>query len=193
MAKQTSGKKGPPPEIHWTERISVGVKDIDDQHKHLIGIANKLIRALHSGLADKMVAPIIRSLREYTVYHFRDEEKFMRDMGFPHLAEHHREHQALTARVKEYQDALYRKQDIRPTEIRDFIKDWLINHILRSDGRIADFVREEGKSDRNAERKPETNEGREEKAPEQVVDSPAKEDEPSGRPSGADNAADENG
>lgn len=139
---QQDKKKSPPPEIKWTERISVGVKQIDDQHKRLIGIANKLIRAMHNGLAPKMVNHIVRDLREYTVFHFRDEEKLMGDAGYPHLPEHQREHRALTARVKEYQDALYRKQDIKPAEIRDFIKDWLINHILRSDGRLADFMRE---------------------------------------------------
>jgi hemerythrin-like metal-binding protein len=120
---------------------------VDDQHRKLISIANELIKALHFGYAHKIVSKVIRELREYTVYHFNDEEALMKEVGYHDLPEHQRQHEALTRQVKDYQDALYRKQQVKPGEIRDFIKDWLIGHILTHDGALANHIREQKSED----------------------------------------------
>lgn len=151
MPPENTQTQGPPPEIRWSEAIAIGVKTVDEQHKYLLAIANKFLRAMHMGVGDKILAAIIRELREYTVTHFRDEEEIMRKAGYPHLMEHQREHQNLTAQVKKYQDDIYRKNPLDPLEIRGFIKQWLIGHMINSDGRIAAFMREPGAAKHQAE------------------------------------------
>lgn len=167
MPPENTEAQSTPPEIRWSEAIAIGVKNVDEQHKYLLGIANKFLRALHAGVGDKILGSIIRELREYTVTHFSDEEDFMRKVGYPHLMEHQREHQNLTAQVKKYQDDIYRKNPLDPLEIRGFIKQWLIGHMIGSDARIAAFMREPGTAAKVAESPKEADEKPQEPGQEQ--------------------------
>jgi len=151
MPAQTMDKPSGPPEIKWSESIAIGVGNVDEQHKHMLSVANKFLRALHMGYGDKILAAVIRDLREYTLTHFRDEEELMSKVHYPHLLEHQREHQNLTMQVKRYQEDIYRKNPIDPVEFRAFIKQWLIGHMIGSDGRIAAFMRDPGTPEEQAE------------------------------------------
>jgi len=108
----------------------------------MVGIANSLLKAIKEGKGHEIIKKIVTELREYTVHHFYDEEKYMGKIKYPKLAEHQGEHARLTRQVKGYQHAMYKKQEITAEEVRDFLKTWLLDHILKSDMQIAAFVRE---------------------------------------------------
>ena len=62
--------------IKWSDAFSVGVKIIDSQHMHLVGIMNKLCNALDKGQEMKVIKNVLDELSEYAVVHFDTEEKF---------------------------------------------------------------------------------------------------------------------
>lgn len=129
------------PALRWDNRLCVGVEEIDDQHKALIGYCNDLVAAVRRGRGQKAVAKLMNQLREYTVRHFTAEEGLMERMGYPELGAHRAVHNQLTKQVKLYQRQIYQQHAPEPAEVRSFLKDWLINHILAEDLKIAAFLK----------------------------------------------------
>ncbi|THB62773.1 MAG: hemerythrin [Desulfovibrio sp.] len=133
--------------IHWDSSLNLGIKEIDDQHKELIRIINLLLESVEKGKAEEAVTKTLMRLREYTVYHFSSEEEFLETICYPDRNNHSQRHQQLKQRVKDFQYSRFYKEDITVLEIKEFLSDWLLTHILEWDMNIAKFVREqEGKA-----------------------------------------------
>ena len=127
--------------IEWTPSLSVGVELIDDEHKKLIAICNNMAHNVKGERNNKAITEGFKELRAYTVYHFGNEEKFQKSISYPAANEHAQEHARLRKRVKDYQQLLYREGHISEDSVIDFLKDWLINHVLREDMKIGQFSR----------------------------------------------------
>ncbi len=131
--------------LKWTDSLSLGVRQIDDQHRELIRIANGLLNAVELGRPTRVLENVLSRLREYTVFHFHSEETFMEDIRYPERGEHAREHFALKQRVKAFRRRLYRDEPLEVGEVLAFLQGWLLDHILVSDMDIARFLRETGR------------------------------------------------
>lgn len=127
--------------IQWSNSLSLGVKQVDDQHKRLIQLANNLISAIRTDVADDILGTVFNELREYSIFHFRDEELLMKDIGYPGLSEHMKQHEEFRERVARYESDFTGNNRISPSELMEFLGDWLINHIATSDMQIAKFIR----------------------------------------------------
>ena len=144
--KQPAPEKSGPqpaagPALRWDDRLSLGVAEIDEQHRQLIGHCNDMIEAVHKGRGQEAVAKVFTRLREYTATHFAAEERYMERIGYPGLAGHRAAHADMVQRVKEYQRRLYQHEELAPAEVRSFLKDWLVTHLLGEDMKIAAFVK----------------------------------------------------
>jgi hemerythrin len=122
------------PLVVWTEKLSVGVDVLDQDHKRLVGLVNQFFDALQAGLGKDSLGQILDGLVQYTELHFAREEKFFAQTGYPDAATHKREHDELTRQVLEVQ----RKHAsgapaALSLELMQFLKNWLIQHIQGSD------------------------------------------------------------
>ena len=59
----------------WSNHYSVSVDVIDEQHKKLMGLCNKLHRLIENKDADSKVQEVLSELVDYTLYHFQTEEE----------------------------------------------------------------------------------------------------------------------
>ena len=67
----------------WASNMETGYSDIDTQHKQLFKIGRdleQLIRIQCIGVTDKQLLDIVCELRDYTGYHFYEEERMMKEM-----------------------------------------------------------------------------------------------------------------
>lgn len=133
--------------ISWNQELSVGVKEIDDQHKELIGIANTLLEAVDNGNGPAVAEKIIKRLRDYTVHHFSSEEALMRKERYPNLSEHMARHGRLKQDVKQFQRLIYERKSPAPAMVMTFLRDWLLDHILTYDREFARFLNEKPKEE----------------------------------------------
>ena len=125
--------------VKWNESFELGLKEIDDQHHSLIDLINQIGQAIadHAELA--VITELTGALEKYTVEHFTAEEDFMRAGNFPNLAEHKQEHDEFVARIaKEKAQAI--ESGGFSLDLMRFLRDWLINHIFRSDRKYANFT-----------------------------------------------------
>lgn len=137
--------------IQWNSQLSVGVEQIDSQHKELIRIANTLLEVIEQKSSRDVVSKVIGKLREYTVYHFNSEEQLMEDVQYPKRTDHYAEHKILKRDVLQYQRTLYEKKSVTVDEVLKFITDWLLTHILNFDRELAAHIRENSNKTRSEE------------------------------------------
>ena len=88
--------------LTWSEKYSVGVKKIDEQHTALVGTLNELHAAMLKGQAASVTGNLLRKLVEYTRNHFAAEEALMSRTGYPGLESHRTHHHELTRQVGEF-------------------------------------------------------------------------------------------
>jgi len=121
------------PLVVWSDKLSVGVKAIDEQHTVLFNTINELHAAMMKGQARTIIGELLCKLLLYTRNHFSDEERMMESAKYPGLAEHQIKHRALTKQVEEY-IARYQKGDLNLSlDLAGFLSDWLKTHIQSVD------------------------------------------------------------
>jgi hemerythrin-like metal-binding protein len=126
----------------WGTSIEMGISFADSDHRVLLRLLNLLEDSLAASEDSSVVASVLDSLAEYTVYHFRREEAFLEACGYPDLADHRRVHERLRAEVAVLMDGLRADAtSVAARELRDFVKAWLIEHILGDDMAYRDFCR----------------------------------------------------
>lgn len=128
----------------WTDKLSVGVRTLDDQHTVLIETLNDLHAAMMKGQARAVAGQILNNLVKYTVDHFATEEAMMQQTEYPGLPAHMVKHHDLTQQVSDYL-ARYEKGDITlGVHLLTFLSDWLTNHIQGEDQKYGPWLNEHG-------------------------------------------------
>ena len=137
--------------ITWKDSLSIGVDKIDDEHRHLIKLINAVVAIAKESGSKKEFVKAMSLLREYTVIHFDNEENYMESIEYPHLFEHSQDHKVLKSSVKDFQARLYREEKIEYKEVLDFLKDWLVGHLLGHDMKIKEYMEEMADSEPDVE------------------------------------------
>ena len=78
--------------VKWTPKMSVGEKNIDNQHKRLINELNRLHSNLHQESSLSQNRELIHFLDKHINEHFVYEENYMKKHDYPKLTEHHKSH-----------------------------------------------------------------------------------------------------
>jgi len=121
----------------WKDEYSVGIDEIDRQHRSLIHMINDLYEAMQDGSSGAVLTPILAALKDYTAAHFATEELCMREAGYPGLEQHRQEHAVMTAKIAEL-DAMHRSgKRAVSIQVLLFLRDWLASHICETDRRMA--------------------------------------------------------
>lgn len=127
----------------WNNHFNTGIEIIDDQHRKLVMILNRLATMVVYQSSNSELNVIFDELIEYTVYHFQTEETIWdKHIGKDAVkVEHEAIHQKFIDTVLE----LKQQQDVRPLdELADealkFLAKWLASHILESDRYMSHIV-----------------------------------------------------
>ena len=132
----------------WTEEYSLGVKVIDDQHKHFFEIVNRIYDLLEKKDSNREeIVNIIDELTEYALFHLGTEEKYFNQFAYSDQANHMKYHNAFRVKSGEYSDRIKDPKEDVPKlalEITDFAKNWLQHHILVADKAYAPFFQAHG-------------------------------------------------
>ncbi|MDR0496900.1 MAG: bacteriohemerythrin [Treponema sp.] len=128
--------------VQWQNSYSVGIKLIDEQHKELIRLTNKLSANCMADRQKSMNAfhDTIREAVDYTGYHFGTEEKMMERVKYPEYSVHKSEHadfiREVSGRIEEFKPG----NTLAPIQFVYFLRDWVLHHIAMSDKKLGDFL-----------------------------------------------------
>ncbi len=69
--------------VEWSDTLSIGIPEIDDQHRVLIDLLNQLHAAIREQRGRAECGEILERLIEYTRVHFATEESVMSVFRYP--------------------------------------------------------------------------------------------------------------
>jgi hemerythrin len=131
--------------LRWDETLSVGVSQLDAQHKRMIDMINSLLGSSdepHSLL--ETAGEILARMTEYAEEHFDTEESLMAKHGYPGLAQHKEEHIAFRRKTADFCFSAMQDPDAIGSEILPYLREWWTQHILVTDMKYREFFRQRG-------------------------------------------------
>lgn len=127
--------------IRWGETLKLGIPIIDREHEGLIQTLNLLYQKTLSNEPAQTLKPILESLIEYTVKHFKTEEDLFKKYGYESTVEHTNEHDNLKSQVVKFKEEFDQGNSHLGFELLDFLRKWLTSHILISDRKYVKFFK----------------------------------------------------
>ncbi len=121
------------PLIEWTQDLSVNIDVIDAQHQKLVDMINDFYTQVANKSNKDLIGRLITQMREYTEIHFKTEEEYYERYRYKDVSQHVRKHKEFVAKVNDLEKRYSQGKLIITFEITNFLKDWLVNHIQKSD------------------------------------------------------------
>ena len=128
--------------IKWQDSYSIGIKLVDEQHKELINLTNKLFTSciLEQDQLTNVFMTTLHEAVDYVVYHFDTEMKIMERVNYPHLETHRNEHKKFAKEVLTQVEDFKSGKTTVPISFVNFLKNWVLNHVAVSDKKIGDYL-----------------------------------------------------
>ncbi len=130
--------------IEWEEKYSVGISVIDEEHKTLIGILNKAIFVKEHNDKPEGIKDVLSEMVEYYQKHFSTEEAYMIQFNYPEFQIHKNEHLDFTNKTIVTLNKVIKGECHVTSEILEFLKQWLVNHIQGTDTKYIDCFKKNG-------------------------------------------------
>lgn len=126
----------------WTDDLTVGIAEIDSQHKALFTQLEKLLDACVAGREWEEVLVMLGFLDQYVVTHFATEEGLQRQYGYPDYDKHRAEHEGFLRQIKRFKEEAATSAPSRDLVLRvnQALIDWLKSHILNADKVASEFL-----------------------------------------------------
>ncbi len=133
----------------FTDAYKTGIELVDDEHCRLFEIIKETNDLIHEELLHDKYDEIVRLLTElknYTEFHFHDEEVLMERIQYPGLAAQKRAHSAFVDKLVDIDlsdlDDIDNNQQTYLNDLVQFLLTWLVNHIKGMDKKIAVYMQE---------------------------------------------------
>ncbi len=125
-----------------TDDLLTGVDEVDAQHKKLFKLVDRLNGSIARRESRDIVGRTIDELLDYTRTHFAAEEAMMARCHYPRIGQHKKAHENLLSRVHMFKNMYAHGTPNIESEILCFLKDWLLNHISKTDMEYVPCARE---------------------------------------------------
>lgn len=129
--------------VTWRDAYSIGIEEIDNQHKKLFEITSYVFNALKDDFSIDKQEKIIYALEElknYTILHFSTEEQYMLSINYPYYSVQKAEHDAFIVKLQELNfPDLIGNQDLQLHELLKWTISWISKHILEKDMLIGKY------------------------------------------------------
>ncbi|NBC32580.1 MAG: bacteriohemerythrin [Alphaproteobacteria bacterium] len=126
--------------LEWSDELSVGVSEIDEDHKKLLEIVNRFFDAYRFADSRATVLSALTNIADYASWHFDHEERIMRREKFPGLDIHKRQHSELLDRLAGLIAGFETgRADITEATL-GFLSDWVLVHLKTQDLELGRWV-----------------------------------------------------
>ncbi|MCW8928651.1 MAG: bacteriohemerythrin [Gammaproteobacteria bacterium] len=128
----------------WKDEYSVGVEEMDNDHKKLLNLINQLQTAVNYYTGKEFEEKALDELVDYTKTHFKKEEKLMEDNDYADFDAHKLQHEKFIGKVNEFIEEYKKDADVTVVKTLEFLKAWLIEHINGTDKEYGKVLNEKG-------------------------------------------------
>lgn len=126
--------------MKWEPMYSLGIEEIDKQHKKIIEMITKLEEAQFETDPEELIKEVLVELEEYTKYHFKTEEKYFKKFNYVDKEEHEEKHKEFISRIKTCKVSVENEDNSdHVKKLLTFLEDWLVEHIMFTDTKYQDL------------------------------------------------------
>jgi hemerythrin-like metal-binding protein len=118
--------------IEWRDAYRIGLEEIDEEHRNLF--------LLVKSLSLQSIDDALEQLLHHVGTHFGHEEQMMERSAFPEYRMHLDLHESFNAQLAEWLSSGLDWSPERVEELRQFLNNWLITHILGDDLRFGRWL-----------------------------------------------------
>ena len=134
-------------QFSWTDELYTGSNLIDGDHRILIGLVDAFFEAMERGQGNRAMSKAMGELLAYTEEHFGREEAEMERIQYVAALAHRGEHAKLLSQLAELKEMLDAGGKINIPAVADFLDQWLRNHILTADMKLAATLKRQRSSE----------------------------------------------
>ena len=127
--------------LRWNKDYELGIPIIDEQHKKLVSIINRMESYRNTENCAQNIDQIFLELVNYSNYHFTIEETAMEKSKYPRLQIHRASHDIFIQKIHEFNVKSKKDNCFSLTETINFLYDWLIDHIMVEDQNYVSSIR----------------------------------------------------
>jgi len=128
----------------WAEEYSVGVEELDNQHKRMFTVINELLDAIDTNTTAEHLGNIIDSLIKYKIFHFSTEERYFKEYNYDGAGEHMAKHKEFNDKLTVMKEKFPEYNTEFALELADFLEGWLIDHLMIIDKKYTDCFHAHG-------------------------------------------------
>ncbi len=131
----------------WKEKYTIGVPRIDEQHEELFARVTSFVETIRSDIDWKnkinSVNDTMTFMKDYVEIHFKEEEAYQQEIGYPGFPEHKKIHRDMVEYIAMLSDQCEQNgyKEITMQQFAGKLVTWLVNHVVADDQKIADFAR----------------------------------------------------
>lgn len=129
--------------IKWSDDLSVGVPEIDMQHRELFAMMNDLLDAIREGKREKVVEGAISFLENYIDKHFSTEENKMIEAKYNGYENHKNEHKKFKTIFEDLKKEVAKdaQNPVLIVFIKTEIMEWILNHVEKEDIKMGEYFK----------------------------------------------------
>lgn len=127
--------------LNWKQIYSVGVFEIDAEHKIFLKTIKKIYNAFERQHSLNIQKRLLEELYKYADFHFQSEENVMLMCDYPHYGSHKKEHNELMqilADTINFMDI----EKINKNQLIEFLIRWFKEHTTSTDLELGTFLKE---------------------------------------------------
>ena len=128
-------------EVAWNDRSDTGIQVIDEQHRELFRVVERLRLAVQGGMDWGTVQSLVEQLVACSERHFATEETCMSRFGYPDLAQHQAEHASMLESLRELLLKVQGSDQTLVLMAPTFMEGWLRHHISDGDFGFLTFLK----------------------------------------------------
>ena len=117
----------------WSDKYSLEIDEIDNQHKKLFDIAFDLDKSFKNKTSGKKIKTIIEQLLDYSNYHFATEEKYFNQFNYEDKEIHIYKHKEFVNKIEKLKSKINGNELAVTYQLLNFLRNWLIDHLRDED------------------------------------------------------------
>lgn len=119
--------------VRWDDQFLLGDDVIDEQHRQIFEMFNRVYRSLLVKPGGLMPLALAEEMRDLMVAHFKAEEAYMIRIGYPEFKEHKKCHKGLLKRSESLLEGLSKGFVSLDISVVHILRDWVFGHVLLED------------------------------------------------------------
>ncbi len=123
----------------WNSDLCIDNGFIDEDHKKLLEIANRVLDLNHPNREAEELKRAIRELYDYVKYHFDREEELMKEIEYPGTESHHLKHEIIVKEMNQYLTSSHHMAEML-SNFRTLMNKWVLYHIMDEDKKLKEFM-----------------------------------------------------